>query len=224
MVTADVIADETALVFYQGRAISKSPRRFGNRRSLFRRGAEKDFDRAQVVHRGLSIDIELAQGFDFIAKEFDPHRQRRLPRIKIDNSAADSELSARGYLSDAFITGVGKLLEDAFHFFRRAVSKLDESGEERARFGRGLIEAGASCNNDVRSGIALDERKQGEALGRDLRVGQDIFDRDKICFRQEERVRLPGKQTLVEQFLGMNARAEDPNRLVDVARDGGNEE
>src|SRR5438552_18892465 len=148
MVIVDVIANETALAFYQGRAISKSPRRFGNRR--FRRGAEKDFDRAQVVHRGLSIDIELAQGFDFIAKEFDPHRQRRLPRIKIDNPTADSELSARGYLSDAFITSAGKLLKDAFHLFRRPTSKLDGSGDERARFSRGLIEAGVSCNNDVR--------------------------------------------------------------------------
>ncbi len=90
--------------------------------------------------------------------------------------------------------------------------------------GAGLIEAGASCNDDVRSCIALEERKQGEAFGRNLRVRQDIFDRGKFCFRQEERVRLPVEQTLVEQFLGMNARAEDPNRLVDVARDGGNEE
>ena len=86
-----------------------------------------------------------------------------------------------------------------------------------------MIEAGASCNNDVRSGIALDERKQGESFGRDLRVGQDIFDRGKFCFRQEERIRLPVEQTLVEQFLGMNARAEDPNRLVDVVRERGDE-
>src|SRR6266436_3155569 len=142
MVIVDVIANETALVFYQGRAISKSPRRFGNHRSLFHRGAEKDFDRTQVVHRGLRIDIELAQGFDLIAKEFDPHRQWRLPRIEIDNPAPDSELSARGYLSDTFITSAGKLLKDAFHFFRRPASKLDASRDERARFGRGLIEAG----------------------------------------------------------------------------------
>ena len=74
----------------QGRAISRSPRRLESRRSLI----EQNIDRAQIAHGSLRIDIELAQRFDLVAEKFQAERQRRLQRIKIDNPAADSELSA----------------------------------------------------------------------------------------------------------------------------------
>ncbi len=165
----------------------------------------------------MSIDIELAQGFDFIAKEFNPHRQRRLPRVKIDNPPANGEVTARRYLRNALVTGVSELLKNAFHLLRSSASKLNGSGGESARFGRGLIEAGAGRDDNVRPRIALDQRKQRETFGRDFRVRQNVFDRGEFCFRQEKRVGTPVEQTFVQQFLRVNARAEDPNRLVDLA-------
>jgi hypothetical protein len=78
----------------QGRAISRSPRRTGDRRSL----VQQNVDRAQIAHGSLRIDIELAQRFDLIAEEFQAERQRRMPRIKVDNPAPDSEMSTSGDL------------------------------------------------------------------------------------------------------------------------------
>jgi hypothetical protein len=54
---------------------------------------QQNIDRAQIAHRSLRIDIELAQRFDLVAEKFQAKRQRRLQRIKIDNPAADSELA-----------------------------------------------------------------------------------------------------------------------------------
>src|SRR5205085_11294240 len=77
VVFGDVIANEAALVI--GRA-------------------EEDVDLAQVADGSLSINIELAQRFDVVAEELHSNRQRRLPRIKINNSAADGELPTSRHL------------------------------------------------------------------------------------------------------------------------------
>src|SRR5262249_39353548 len=59
---------------------------------------QQNVDRPQIAHRSLRIYVELAQRFDLIAKKFQAKRQGRVPRIKIDNAAADSELSTSGDL------------------------------------------------------------------------------------------------------------------------------
>ena len=91
---ANVVANVAALIFYQGRAISRSPRQTGDRRSLI----QQNIDRPQIAHGSLRIDVELAQRFDLVAEKFQSKRQWRVPRIKIYNPAADSELSASGDL------------------------------------------------------------------------------------------------------------------------------
>ena len=64
------------------------------RRSLM----QQNIDRAQIAHGSLRVDIELAQRFDLVAEKFQSKRQWRMPRIKIDNPAADSELATSGDL------------------------------------------------------------------------------------------------------------------------------
>jgi hypothetical protein len=59
---------------------------------------QQNVDRAQIAHGCLPVDVKLAQRFDLIAEKFQSKRQRRMPRIKIDNPAADSELSTSGDL------------------------------------------------------------------------------------------------------------------------------
>ena len=80
----DVVAHGSALVF--GRA-------------------EQDIDRLEIAHRGLRIDVELAERFDFVAEKFHAHRELRLPGKEVEDSAADGELSAGCDLRDAFVTG-----------------------------------------------------------------------------------------------------------------------
>ena len=53
MIASDVIADDAALIFSR---------------------SEQNIDRRQIAHRGLSIDVEFAQGIDFVAKEFQARR------------------------------------------------------------------------------------------------------------------------------------------------------
>src|ERR1700736_5556446 len=103
MIAVDVIADEPTLIV--GRA-------------------EQDIDCVQIAHRSLSVDVELEQRFNLVAKKFEAHRQRRLPRVNIDNSAANGELSAGGDLGDALITGIRKFFEDAFHRYGTCPFKL----------------------------------------------------------------------------------------------------
>ena len=97
---------------------------------------------------------------------------------------------------------------------------MNDSRLQSAAFRRCLIETGARCNNQLPTGLALDLHEQREPFRCHFRVGQNIFNRSKFRFRQEERVRLPIEQTLVKQFLRMNAGTEDPNRVVSLKGDG----
>ena len=169
----------------------------------------------------MTVDIELTQRFNLVAKKFQARWERCLPRIKIDNSAADCELSARCDLSYAFITGPGELFEDAFHLLICPASKLNEGGLECAASWSSLIEAGAGGDDQLRRLLALKLREQRKPFSRDLGVWQDIFDRSEFHLRQKKRVRLPVKQTFIEQFLGMDAGTKDPNRVFDLGRDSG---
>jgi hypothetical protein len=65
--------------------------------------------------------------------------------------------------------------------------------------------------------------EQREPFRCHFRVGQNIFNRSEFRFWQEKGIWLPIEQTFVKQFLRMNAGTKDPNRLVDLARDGGDE-
>jgi len=65
-------------------------------------------------------------------------------------------------------------------------------------------------------------REQRKPFSRDFGVWQNILDRSEFRFGQKKRVRLPVKQTFIEQFLGMDAGTKDPNRVFDLARDSGN--
>ncbi len=67
--------------------------------------AEQELDLIQIAERSLRIEIEFAERLDLVAEELGPNRRRRLPRIDIENSAADRELPARRHLCDALVTG-----------------------------------------------------------------------------------------------------------------------
>ncbi len=124
-----------------------------------------------------------------VAKEFRPHRQRRLPGIKIDNPAADGELAARGHLRDAFVTGVGKFFEERLQLLRK--SRVEVACERpigaRPRLRRRLVRGSRAWPQSRRgpASRSILAREQGEAFGRDFRVGQDIFDSGKLGFGQE---------------------------------------
>jgi hypothetical protein len=91
-----------------------------------------------------------------VAEKFQPQRQWRLPRIKIDNAAADGELSPGGDLGDTLITAGCQLLEKAFHLRRRSTSELDECGFQHAALWCGLLETCSRCDYDSRTGSVPD--------------------------------------------------------------------
>ena len=63
----------------------------------------------------------------------------------------------------------------------------------------------------------LNPAEEREPFRGDLLVGQNVFDREKFGLGQEERVRQPVGQALVEQLLRPDARADDPERLRNFA-------
>jgi hypothetical protein len=77
-----------------------------------------------------------------------------------------------------------------------------------------LIETCTRRDDDTRTTVALDLHQQRQSFSRNFRIGQNVFYRDKLGFRQEKRVWPPVQQTLVKQFLRMNAGAEDPDRGI----------
>ena len=77
-----------------------------------------------------------------------------------------------------------------------------------------LIETCACCHDDAWTGVAFDLQKQRQPFGCDFRIRQYIFDPAQLCFREKKRIWLPVEQAFVENFLGMNAGAEDPNRGI----------
>ena len=67
-------------------------------------------------------------------------------------------------------------------------------------------------DDDARTGTDLHEQRQ--PFRGNFRVGQNIFYRSELGFWQEKRVWLPVEQTVVKQFLRMNAGTEDPHRRI----------
>src|SRR5437762_4420449 len=108
-----------------------------NRRILIFPTAEQNVDAVQIADRSLHVDIELAQGFDFVAAKFDSHRQCRLPGINIDNAAADGEMATDRGLNNALITGADKFFEEGVHLVRLTASQPKQTGQNGARLGRG---------------------------------------------------------------------------------------
>ena len=137
-----------------------------------------------------------------------------MPRIEIDNAAADGELPPRSDLSDTLVTAAHELFNQTFHVRVFSAPKTGDSGFKRAAFRSGLIETCSRCDDDARTGPALDLHEQRQPFGCNFRVGQHIFDGCKLGFRQKQRIRLPIQQTFVNQFLRMNVGTEDPNRGV----------
>ena len=137
-----------------------------------------------------------------------------MPRIQIDNPAADSELSTRGDLCDAVITGGRESFEKLSHVRGCSAPELNNRRFKRAAPRRSLIETCACRDDDARAGVSLDLQKQRQPFSDDLRIGQNIFDSGQLGFWQEQRVRLPIEQTLVKYFLRMNAGGENPNRGI----------
>ena len=81
-----------------------------------------------------------------------------------------------------------------------------------------------ACRDDhVRAAFAFERGQKREALRRDFRVGQNIFDGCKFGFGQKLRVRMPVEQSFVKQFLRANARAKDPYRFIELAGEDGDE-
>ena len=115
------------------------------------------------------------------------------------------------------------MFEKTFHLFVCPALKLNDCGLEPAAPRRSLIETCPRCDNQTRTGLALDLREHRDPFRCNFRVRQNIFDGGELGFRQEERGGIPVEQALVEQFLGMNTATEDPNGLVDLARDCGDE-
>src|SRR4029453_2205549 len=144
MIACDIIADDNALIFSR---------------------SEQNIDRGQIAQRGLSIDIEFAQRIDFIAKKFQSHRKWRLPRIEIDNASTDGEVPACRDLSNALVTSGHELFDEMFHLRVRSASKLRDCGLEDIAPWRGLIETCTRCDDQMRTGLALDLRKQREPFG-----------------------------------------------------------
>jgi len=162
----------------------------------------------------LSIDVELAKGFDLISEEFRPERHWGLPGIKIDNAATDGELPTDGDLGDALIAAAYKSFKEAFHLRGRSALKLGDGRFQRAVLRRSLIETRACCYDDVSNGSAPHLHKDCQPFGGDFRIRQNIFGRCKLCFREEKRIRLPVEQTFIEQLLRMNTGTKDPNRGI----------
>ena len=146
-----------------------------------------------------------------------------MPRIKVDDAATDGELPARRDLGNAVIAAADEPLENALHLLVGTSLKLNNRGLECAAPWRSMVETLARCDNEMWTALALDLCQQRQPFRRDFRVGQDIFDRSEFRFRKKECGWIPVEQAFIKRFLGMNAGAEYPDRLVDLACDGGNE-
>src|SRR5205085_6123889 len=91
-----------------------------------------------------------------IAEKFQPQRQWRLPRIKIDNAAADGELSPGGDLGDSLITAGDKSLEKLFHLRGGSTPQANKSRVERVAPWCGLLEACPCRDYHARTSSASD--------------------------------------------------------------------
>ena len=199
MIAGDVIADRRRFALRRPRAGSRRSAdcapKFACRRRI----------RAAIRCRRRKIRCESGAG--------------ACQRKQIENTAAHGELSARGDLRHAFVTGGNQRFD---HALQRLAFSAPQNQRPRscsaAGVGRRLIKRRARGDDDVRTFFALDAGQKREPFGRDLRIGQDIFDRGEFGFRQEERVGQPVEQTLVKQFLRADIRDKGSRMFSEFRR------
>src|SRR5215831_862186 len=183
-----------------------------NMAALIIRRSKQKIERSQVAHGCLSVDVELAQRIDFIAEEFQTERQGCLPRIDIENAAANGELPSSRNLGNTLVTASRELVEKFIHVDVCAAPQLHGGRLERARTRGRLIETCPCGHDDTRAVGALEFHEQRQPFGRNLGIGQNIFNGGKLSFRKKKRVWLPVEQCFVKQLLRMNAGTEHPDR------------
>src|SRR5256885_9959320 len=110
-----------------------------------------------------------------------------MPRIKVDDAAADGELSARRDLGNAVIAGADEPPENALHLLVGTSLKLNNRGLQCAAPWRTMVETLARFDNGMWTALARALGHQREPVRRDFRVAQDIFNRSAFRFRQDPR-------------------------------------
>src|SRR5438105_4415105 len=88
---------------------------------------------------------------------------------------------------------------------------LQSCGRNSAAFRCRLIETGARADNDVWPSLAIDPREERETFGRDLGIGEYIFDRGEVGFRQEAHAWKPTQNRFGKGILRAYAGARNPN-------------
>ena len=109
-----------------------------------------------------------------------------------------ANLSTRRGLRDAFVAGGDEGFDRPLEGLAFSPAQGENGGIQRRGIGRGLIKGGAGGDDNVRTFVALDAVQEREPLGRDFRIGQNIFDGGEFGFGEKERVRQPVEQTFVE--------------------------
>ena len=193
---------------------------------LFRRAGrifEKQGAAFQGQHGGLRIEVELADGFDLVAEEFQPHRLHVLEGVDIQDAAADGVLPALRNLAHVLVSGGLQLCEEAFAIQLPAAEDGQLQRLQRGPGGRRLAQAGLGGDHDPAL-FPAQLLQHGEPLGRAFGVAQRSLDHGALGLGQEERVRHPVQQLIVQGLLGAHVRTDDPRPMLRRAHDGGAEE
>ncbi len=176
-----------------------------NLRGLVFRWLEKDLDVLEVAHRGLRIDVEFTKRFDVVAEVFDADRTLGLPGKNVEDAAADGKLATGGDLSRAVVTRGDEPFDRALQRLCFSAPQNENRGIQNSGIRGWLIQRSARRNNEMRAFLALDAVQQRQPLGRNLRIGQNIFDGRQFRFRKKEGCGIPVQQALVKKFLGADA-------------------
>ncbi len=150
------------------------------------RGQQAHF--LHLVNGSLRIDVESADGFDFLVEQIDAVRQGAAHREQIDESAAHAILARGDHLSDVAVAGQRQLRAQLRQAELLFLLEEEGIGGEVGRR-RQTVERGARRNQRHVAAAAADRVQGGEALG------------DQVVVRRERVVgqRLPVGQQIHRQ-------------------------
>ncbi len=180
--------------------------------------------------RNLADRIEIAKRFQFLAKKLQPHRPWTGQWVKVENTAAQSDLALLRHLGFRFIA----LVLQPFHEIERVIG-VAASQRPRARLQTAASECGLEQSRDGRDDdggrdprarrVATERNQRLEAFADDIRVRQFVFVRQDFPSGIEQSRRFgihlcaggrgqPGFHILVHAFLRFHALRDQNDGAV----------
>ena len=189
------------------------------RASLLFRFTQQQTAFAELLHRTLRVQVEVADRFNRVIQELHAKRQRVVRRKNIHDPAAHRVLATAGNLCRVLVASGVEARDQLLPVQPRRALERDRGFRKRRGRWDLVVHAAVADHDDLPAARLRGFLQYFQTLRGDVRIGQRRLDRRRLHFREKERIGKPVEQFVVEKFLRPHILAHDPHALPDVPCD-----